>query len=137
MATMTQTTSKSLARDPVALGKIVEEVFTLVRSAVDKHGRSLVPKEVALVNTLGDVPIIEADARKCTQVFYNLVTNACKFTVAGSITASSRIDPKGEFVEIAIGDTGQGIARENLERIFKPCEQEDNSNSRCHDGVGL
>jgi hypothetical protein len=39
---------------------------------------------------------------------------------AGSLAVSTRVDPAGEFVEVAFSDTGHGISEENMERIFDP-----------------
>jgi signal transduction histidine kinase len=39
---------------------------------------------------------------------------------AGTLTVSTRLDPAGEFVEVAFSDTGHGITEEDMERIFDP-----------------
>jgi len=129
--------TKKLARDPVELSKILDEIVMLVKSSTDKGGNPLVKKSVQLVNDVQALPIIEADAHKCTQVFYNLVTNACKFTMQGTITLAGNVDPEGMWVEVSVTDTGKGIARGSLERIFQPFEQEDNSAIRGYQGIGL
>eukprot|EP00927_Polykrikos_kofoidii_P082176 TRINITY_DN8100_c0_g1_i1.p1 TRINITY_DN8100_c0_g1~~TRINITY_DN8100_c0_g1_i1.p1 ORF type:complete len:877 (-),score=144.30 TRINITY_DN8100_c0_g1_i1:80-2710(-) len=128
---------KQLSRDPVKLGKIIDEIVVLVSRSTDKNRQSLVKKGVELVSLVKDLPIIEADAHKCSQVFYNIITNACKFTLKGSIVVSSLRDPEGNWVEISVKDTGKGIAQGSLERIFMPFEQEDNSMIRGYQGVGL
>eukprot|EP00418_Pyrodinium_bahamense_P078771 CAMPEP_0179074762 /NCGR_PEP_ID=MMETSP0796-20121207/33251_1 /TAXON_ID=73915 /ORGANISM="Pyrodinium bahamense, Strain pbaha01" /LENGTH=83 /DNA_ID=CAMNT_0020771991 /DNA_START=1 /DNA_END=248 /DNA_ORIENTATION=- len=64
----------ALARDPVEIQKIIEEIVTLVRSSTDKRGNPLVKRNVSLINEVQDLPIIMADAHKCTQVFYNIIT---------------------------------------------------------------
>eukprot|EP00931_Biecheleriopsis_adriatica_P040770 TRINITY_DN2335_c0_g1_i1.p1 TRINITY_DN2335_c0_g1~~TRINITY_DN2335_c0_g1_i1.p1 ORF type:complete len:888 (+),score=223.89 TRINITY_DN2335_c0_g1_i1:76-2664(+) len=128
---------KKLSKDPMELNKILEEVILLVESSVDKRCKPLVAKAVQLVNEVKELPIFEADAHKCTQVFYNLITNACKFTKKGSVTISSKVDSAKTWVEISIGDTGCGIGKDALERIFEPFEQEDGSEARTHEGIGL
>mmetsp|Transcript_87229 Transcript_87229/g.241935 ORF Transcript_87229/g.241935 Transcript_87229/m.241935 type:complete len:1428 (-) Transcript_87229:90-4373(-) len=129
---------KPLSHDPVELQKIISEVVTLVSNATDKQGHALLRKAVKLINEVSeDLPIIVADAYKCTQVFYNIVTNACKFTRQGKIVISSRVNPVRECVEIGVADTGKGIAPDALERIFEPFEQEDNSEVRNYEGIGL
>lgn len=130
-------TSLKLFQDPVELPKIIEEVVLLIRNSTDKNGRPLIKRGIELVNNVGCLPIIEGDAHKCTQVFYNLVTNACKFTAKGRITVSSNIGPNEQGVEISVTDTGVGIAKDALERIFEPFEQEDNSEGRHYQGIGL
>jgi signal transduction histidine kinase/DNA-binding NarL/FixJ family response regulator/bacteriorhodopsin len=123
--------------DPTDLAKIAEEVIELVRRSSDKFGKPLVKPAVQLLNAFTPVPLIEADSAKCTQVLYNLITNACKFTKEGSVKVTSKVDPNGRWVEVAIHDTGIGIKKENVTRIFNPFEQEDTSMSRQHEGVGL
>lgn len=127
-----------MARDPVEVPKVVEEVVLLVRSAVDKQGNLMLRKEVKLINGVGNnLPIIEGDAHKCTQLIYNLVTNACKFTHAGFIVITSDVDATGDHVEISVADTGRGIAEDSLHRIFRPFEQEEMTEERSFEGIGL
>eukprot|EP00930_Biecheleria_cincta_P043560 TRINITY_DN298_c0_g1_i1.p1 TRINITY_DN298_c0_g1~~TRINITY_DN298_c0_g1_i1.p1 ORF type:complete len:923 (-),score=142.73 TRINITY_DN298_c0_g1_i1:72-2483(-) len=130
-------TKMILHRDPVELPKIIEEVVMLVRSSVDKRGKALVHPGIELVNNLSTMPIIEADAHKCTQVFFNLITNACKFTHSGCVTVCSNTCSDDEWVEVSVTDTGTGIHAEALERIFQAFEQEDSSEARCQEGIGL
>eukprot|EP00928_Gymnodinium_smaydae_P088665 TRINITY_DN7272_c0_g1_i1.p1 TRINITY_DN7272_c0_g1~~TRINITY_DN7272_c0_g1_i1.p1 ORF type:complete len:879 (-),score=195.76 TRINITY_DN7272_c0_g1_i1:42-2678(-) len=125
------------ARDPVQLKLIIDEVVMLVNKSKNKANKPLVKKGVQLLNEIGDLPIIEADAHKCTQVFFNLITNACKFTDEGTVKITSRADPDGAWVEVLVTDTGMGITPQSLERIFKPFEQEDSSMTRSFQGVGL
>ena len=74
------------------------------------------------------------------QILVNLVGNAAKFTTMGSIKLNV-CQVKGEkastFILFEVLDTGIGIRRENLERIFEAFEQEDNSLSRPYEGTGL
>uniref|UniRef100_A0A7S4T8R6 histidine kinase n=1 Tax=Alexandrium monilatum TaxID=311494 RepID=A0A7S4T8R6_9DINO len=126
-----------MQHDPVELPLVIDEIVTLVRNSVDKAGHALLKPGVELRNQLQPMPIIEADAHRCTQVFYNIITNACKFTLKGSVTISSCVDPDGRWVEILVSDTGRGIHKDALDRIFKPFEQEDSSDTRHYDGVGL
>ncbi|CAE8604661.1 unnamed protein product [Polarella glacialis] len=131
------TASKQLCRDPVELPKILDEIVTLIKSSTDKRGKSLVKPDVELIYNVKAMPIIEADAYKCTQVFYNIITNACKFTMKGTVTVSSQVDSDNKWVEVSMTDTGIGVASVSLERIFEPFEQEDSSDGRCQEGIGL
>jgi signal transduction histidine kinase len=105
--------------------------------------------------------LIAADERKIKQVVYNLLSNAVKFTSDGgtirlNATAVSRerllqqapmIQAMGpcadfnvqaeEYLEVSVSDSGIGIQKENLKRIFKPFLQEDDSTSRKYGGTGL
>lgn len=129
--------AKQLARDPVDMNKVINEIVGLVKFSNDKRGQSLVKSDVQLKNDTQILPIIEGDAHKCTQVFYNIITNACKFTSKGYIRITSHVPSDGSWIEVKITDTGCGIHKANLERIFKPFEQEDASAGRYQDGIGL
>ena len=67
-----------------------------------------------------DLPRIEVDALQIQQVFYNLATNAIQaIEKEGTLTVSSRVTNDG-YVAVAIKDTGCGIPKENLQKIFDP-----------------
>lgn len=112
------------APDPVSLVNIMEDVIMLNRQAVDKRGVPLLRPGVTLVNRVkGPLPVIEGDAFRITQLFYNLVSNALKFTQQGSVIVSCDADDIEELLIVYIKDTGVGIAPENLEAIFQPFDQ--------------
>jgi signal transduction histidine kinase/DNA-binding NarL/FixJ family response regulator/bacteriorhodopsin len=130
---------KPLSKDPVHLSAIIDEVVALVSNATDKAMRPLLSRECALVSTIADVPLplVEGDAYKLTQVFFNLLTNSCKFCRSGRIEVSAQCDNAEGLVSISISDTGIGIAPEALKRIFEPFEQEDSSTARNFEGIGI
>ena len=59
------------------------------------------------------------DANRLTQVFSNLISNALKHTPTGSITYGYQILDEGSRIEFFVKDTGSGIAKEDLDRIFE------------------
>jgi signal transduction histidine kinase len=63
------------------------------------------------------------------------VTNAAKFTVAGSIAVIIR--ERGSQLEFVVADTGPGIRPEDRDMIFEPFRQADGSSTRQHGGIGL
>jgi signal transduction histidine kinase/CheY-like chemotaxis protein len=80
------------------------------------------------------------DFYKLRQVIMNLVGNAIKFTDQGSIKVSAQVDQiENDWVNLTIRviDTGIGISDQNLNSIYEPFHQIDNSNTRKYDGVGL
>merc|ERR550532_3097642 len=125
------------SRDNVNMNSIVEEVLMLCQHAVDKRGSPIVKDGVKLVNEVSGLPMIEGDSHRITQVIYNLVTNALKFTHAGHIRVFGCADNSNQRIRVTVEDTGIGIAKENLARIFKPFDQEDQSEARRYDGLGL
>ncbi|MEI6155550.1 MAG: ATP-binding protein, partial [Deltaproteobacteria bacterium] len=82
-----------------------------------------------------DLPLLESDEIRVSQILQNLVVNAVKFTNAGSVTISVQSD-KGK-VFIRIEDTGIGIAEDDLPYIFDEFRQVDGTSSRRHEGTGL
>jgi two-component system CheB/CheR fusion protein len=79
---------------------------------------------------------VKADPARFQQVLWNLIKNAVKFTPRGSITISSVNNGSGRLI-IEVADTGIGITRERLARIFKPFEQGESSITRRFGGLGL
>jgi two-component system NtrC family sensor kinase len=67
-----------------------------------------------------DLPQIGVDVLQIQQIFYNLAANAIQAMGKGGIlTVSSRVTNDG-YVAVAIKDTGCGISKENLQKIFDP-----------------
>ena len=79
--------------------------------------------------------VVETDAGKVQQILLNLLSNAVKFTQAGSIDVQLRIEDGLAVIEVT--DTGVGIERSQLNRIFEAFEQIDSTATRPHNGAGL
>ncbi len=79
---------------------------------------------------------VRADPARFQQVLWNLIKNAVKFTPRGSITIRSLNNGSGRLI-IEVADTGIGITRDRLARIFKPFEQGESSITRRFGGLGL
>lgn len=74
------------------------------------------------------------------KVFSNLLANALAFTPAGGkvwVTMNRREGDKASTVEVIVKDTGPGIAKEDLARIFDRFQQADTSTTRLHEGTGI
>ncbi|MCK5512758.1 MAG: HAMP domain-containing histidine kinase, partial [Thermodesulfovibrionia bacterium] len=63
--------------------------------------------------------ILSGDSKKLKQAFINIITNACQ-AIGESGTLKITITPNGKYVDIMINDTGSGISREDIEKIFDP-----------------
>ncbi len=148
----------SLEFGEVHLQRLMENSLIMVKEKALKHG-------IHLKTEVNGIPgAIVADERRLKQVFYNLLSNAVKFTPdGGSITLGARmlsvrngafkrgdgsifnlptangLDPAidGNYAEISVTDSGVGISVEDLDRIFDPFEQADNSATRKYQGTGL
>jgi signal transduction histidine kinase len=139
----------------VILRPTLENSMIMVKEKAHKH-------RIDLKTEFGDLPEwIQVDERKLKQILYNLLSNAVKFTPEGGkvcLTAnrvgtpvfgapvSNEMAPQlhsqyseldGNYIRFTIMDTGIGLNAENLERIFLPFEQADNSASRKYQGTGL
>jgi signal transduction histidine kinase len=109
-----------------------------VRAAVDSALRSLAPV-VADHATEVDVPrelTVEADADAFNHVLVNLLTNAVKFSPAGS-RVLVRARAHGDEVVLSVSDEGVGIALEDQERIFDRFYQSSNGDRGRGTGIGL
>jgi signal transduction histidine kinase len=109
----------------------------LLHAAVSMHSERAARGRVELTLTTEPEEItIVADRRRVRQVVFNLVSNAVKFTPReGRIEVSARLDD-GQ-VEIAVADTGPGIAREELETIFEEFKQATDGKRTEGTGLGL
>jgi signal transduction histidine kinase len=115
---------------PFHLPTALENAVTLVRERAARHGIAL---ELDLDPRLGE---LVGDERKVKQVLLNLLSNAVKFTPEGGrITVKAgRTD---EAVEIAVSDTGIGIAPEDQAAIFEEFRQVGTDDARKLEGTGL
>ena len=82
------------------------------------------------------MPPVYADRGKVWQILNNLLGNAIKFTETGGIEVVAR-PHGGDFVEIAVRDTGIGVRPEQTERIFERFAQADRDYARKNMGTGL
>jgi signal transduction histidine kinase len=80
--------------------------------------------------------VLAADERRVRQVVFNLLSNAVKFTPAGGRVDISAQREDGQ-VEVAVTDTGPGIAAGDLEAIFEEFEQASDGKQAEGTGLGL
>ena len=92
------------------------------------------PVDVRLVSRM-TVLFIESDPVKFRQIVLNLMSNAAKFTETGVITAS--VEEDGDFISITVEDTGPGIKKEDLDRLFTAFGQIEDAKTKRHEGTGL
>ncbi len=113
------------------------ELGPIIGRATGRHRTTIQQKGLALLVTApsGGWPRIHADAQRTEQVLQHLLSNALKFTPEGSIRITGR--PEGNQVRIEIADTGVGIAKEKLPRVFELFSQADGSQTRRFGGTGM
>jgi signal transduction histidine kinase len=120
----------------LTLGLESYQIGPLARNVVDAMQPLAHGKGLSLVATVADdLPAGYGDAHRLRQVLVNLVGNAIKFTDAGEVEISVAATD-GRF-NVAVRDTGPGIAPEDQEKIFGEFQQVDNSSTRRKGGTGL
>ena len=114
---------------PFSLREAVGRGVAIVRERASKNG-------VAIAAEIEpEVQVVEADERRIRQVLFNLLSNAVKFTPSGGRVAVTAMRAGGE-IEVAVADTGPGIAPEDRERIFEEFQQT-KVGAKQHEGTGL
>lgn len=127
----------AIAAGKVSLDIQPVDVGQLLLSARDAFSKLANDKEVVLRFDLPEQPVMmQADARRMSQIISNLVANAIKFTdVSGSVQVRAWED--GQLARIEVTDTGCGIAPEFMPHVFERFRQQNSSMSRKKGGVGL
>jgi len=118
-----------LRTKPLDMRSVVEVVLMLSQHLVGN-------KDVRIVNQIeADLPAADADEDRVQQILYNLVGNAVKFTEAGTVSVSARVE--NEYLAVTVSDTGIGIPEDKLGSVFESFEQADGSIAREYGGTGL
>jgi PAS domain S-box-containing protein len=147
-----------LDRRSLAPAAALDEVLADVRPLATKKGLVL-QAEIAF-----DLPPVHADAVRFRQICFNLLTNAVKFTpTGGTISVTARAvtgqlgdsairqrgsdpshpgaqlpsRPPAEWLELSVTDTGIGIRREDLQRLFQQFTQLESAYTKRHAGSGM
>ena len=84
-----------------------------------------------------DLPMITGDRDRLIQVVINLMSNAVKFTPEGSITIVAWHETEGGWIQVAVSDTGRGIAEADQEKVFEPFAQATDGTGTHPHGTGL
>jgi len=120
-----------LAEVPVDLERCLKDAVAIVRPLAEAGELSLE------VEQSGKLPGVCGDETKLKKILVNLIGNAVKFTPKGGrVTVSAQGSPR-DGVEIAIADTGIGIAESDLALVLAPFGQVASAYCRGHDGSGL
>ena len=124
----------TLNLQPFALANLLEQIATTIRSELDKKRLTFA------VEVEPTLPPVIADRERLSAVIENLVINAIKFTSEGgeiSVRAFRARDSERPAAEIRVSDTGIGIPRDQLGKIFNRFHQVDGTTTRRFGGVGL
>lgn len=116
--------------DFVDINTVLNSAIDVVRPAAEAKGVTLQP----VLNP--DAGLIKGDASRLQQVFWNLLTNAVKFTPRGGRVQIS-LRRVNSSVQIEVLDNGSGIEPDFLPHVFERFSQADSSHSRIRGGLGL
>jgi two-component system cell cycle sensor histidine kinase PleC len=118
-----------LDRERLNLDQLLADAMRVVSSRAAE-------KKLALALDVEAETAFEADRRACKQVILNLLSNAVKFTPdGGRVDVRGRV--RGDWIVIAIDDTGIGIPHDALKRLGRPFEQVESQLTKSHQGSGL
>ena len=117
------------------LEKVLESVSDLITEKASAKGVELIFHIAPAVDMHP-----KGDPLRLGQILINFCSNAVKFTERGEIVVTACVhesDDKGQLVQFAVRDTGIGLTKEQMGRLFQAFEQADASTTRQHGGTGL
>jgi signal transduction histidine kinase len=122
-----------LHSEPTGVRGLIADVSATIQPLAWKNGNSFVTQLPA------DDYIVNVDAIRFRQSLLNLLGNACKFTENGqvSLAVNRQISQGSNWICFEVRDTGQGIAQDNIGKLFQTFSQVDSSATRKHGGSGL
>jgi two-component system sensor histidine kinase PilS (NtrC family) len=105
--------------EEISLSSLIDETIMLLRNS--KNFR----EDISITCDVASSVLLQADAQRLRQVFWNLLINGCQALPGGgeimiSAMTGSRNDGDTEWLRVVIADNGQGIAREDIDKIFHP-----------------
>jgi adenylate cyclase len=122
-----------LTLESVAIRPVVDEMLGTARPLAEQN------ENVIELDCSDGIGSVHADNMRLRQILLNLLSNACKFTKAGTVRLHvARASEAGrEWVELAVSDSGIGMTEEQLSRLFQEFSQADASTTRQFGGTGL
>ena len=113
------------------VGELIVEVMAELEPIIRRSNLAVLSK------VRSPLPSLRSDRQKVKQIVLNLLSNALKFTPAGSVTIQALHDRRAKQIAIAVRDTGVGIARADQAKVFEDFRQLDSSPTRGYGGTGL
>ena len=114
-------------------------IVDLVTDIIASLESRAIDKGLALgLSAISDLPpVIYTDPTRLRQIITNLISNAIKFTQEGIVTVTLELLADEQQLHFHVSDTGVGIKESNLEAIFNPFQQADETVNRNYGGTGL
>jgi CheY-like chemotaxis protein len=110
---------------------LLEDIIQALKPLVEKNHNKI------HIEIESDPGPVYTDMTKLRQTLYNLISNASKFTYDGTITVIARSDIDDDYFSISVKDTGIGMDKTQVDRLFQPFTQADSSTTRHYGGTGL
>ena len=122
-----------LFNETFQLKSIIDEIVKTSQPLAEKNKNELI------VNFQNSLNLVTADQTRVKQIVLNLISNACKFTENGKITLniSKKKKKSGDLISIAVKDTGIGMTKDQMDKLFNSFVQADSSTTRKYGGTGL
>lgn len=136
-------TISKLENNKLTLNEQCFELISLVQDVIKMFTIQITNKHLTLILDIPQQPIwIKTDPNQLSQVIINLISNAIKFTQDGSITCKIIVDAafgttEDIIVNFVIQDTGIGMSREELSKLFQRFSQANHTTSSTYGGSGL
>ncbi len=113
--------------------ELVNHLETVTGYLIEKNGNKF------KIKSNFSIHFFHSDRGKLTQILFNLISNAAKFTNQGevSLNVQSEIIENKTGLRFDIQDSGIGIPKDKIDRLFKPFSQVDSSTTRKYGGTGL
>ena len=122
-----------LYNENFSLPALLEEVTETARTLVEQNNNKLI------LDVHDGISFVNADVTRTKQIVLNLISNAAKFCKDGqiSISVKSKKLNKDDLIEIDVKDSGIGMTKEQMEKLFQAFTQADASTTRKYGGTGL
>jgi signal transduction histidine kinase len=118
--------------EPVNLARLIDEVIGTAGQLAEKNQNRLI------VEAQENLDALNADSMRLKQILLNLLSNACKFTKEGEVALRVRkVADGGDWVELAVADTGIGLTADQQAKLFQEFTQADSLTARRYGGTGL
>lgn len=120
---------QELIKEEIDLNELIEKVYCLVKKSAED-------KNIKINIVEGKVPLLIGNKDKYNQMIINLIDNAIKYTEPnGEVNIGTKQDK--DNIIFSVEDTGVGISKEHLDRIFERFYRVDKARSRAEGGTGL
>lgn len=122
-----------LDKQPTDINQLVTRALSMIKPLADE-------KQITAEGSLAEIPLIDADASRITQVLYNLLTSAIRYTPTGGlvfVTSEQVRQGVNTWLKLSVSDNGQGIEAADLPFIFDHFYRADQSRARKSGGSGI